>query len=172
MPWEWRAPFQKLCQVLPGGSRVTASCHGCHLSIPPALGAEMAERTQHPFLSLTCSQAAAINEIPIANTLKCSSWSSPDLAQEFTLLPTAAKLTGITNLSFRAADYYNFQGQTTIRSWKGSTNQVANTILYNSIGCGFSGPETKHRLKSQVLVSSDSAGLGQRTKASISSFLR
>lgn len=46
------------------------------------------------------------------------------------------KLRGITNLSFRAADYYNFQGKTTIKSWKGSIDQVANTVLYNSIGRG------------------------------------
>lgn len=74
-------------EALPGpprGSGVTASCHVPHLSVPPAPGAEMAERAQHPFLSLACPQAAAINEIPISNRLKCSSWSSPDVAQEFT----------------------------------------------------------------------------------------
>lgn len=55
VPWGWRAPFQKLCQILPGESGVTASCHVPHLSLPPALGAEMAERAQHPFLSLIFS---------------------------------------------------------------------------------------------------------------------
>lgn len=60
------------------------------------------------------------------------------------------KLTGITNHSFKTVDYYNLQGKATTMSWRGSIHEVANSVLYNSIGPIFSGPEIKHRLRSQV----------------------
>lgn len=59
------------------------------------------------------------------------------------------KRTGITNQSFKAVDYYNFQGKATTKSWRGSINQMVNSVLYNSTGHVFSSPEIKHGLRSQ-----------------------
>lgn len=58
------------------------------------------------------------------------------------------KLTGITNQSFKTVDYYNLQGKATTMSWRGSIHEVANSVLYNSTGPIFSGPEIKHKYTS------------------------